>query len=82
MVYFGPPEKAVGWFCSLGYVYEQWRDGAVSDWLIDLVSVGFQKPEVRCVWQLQYCSVEIRLLVEVFVHGQVPCWTLLHDGLR
>lgn len=46
MVYFGPPEKAVGWFSSLGFRYEQWRDGAESDWLIDLVSVSFHKPEV------------------------------------
>ena len=46
MLYFGAPEKAVDWFSQLGFRYEQWRDGAVSDWLIDLVSVGFQKPEV------------------------------------
>ncbi|KAK9802008.1 hypothetical protein WJX73_010401 [Symbiochloris irregularis] len=45
MVYFGPPEKAVAWFTVLGFSYEQWRDGAASDWLIDLVSVSFQKPE-------------------------------------
>ena len=45
-MYFGPPEAAVEWFSQLDYRYEQWRDGAVSDWLIDLVSVGFLKPEV------------------------------------
>lgn len=44
-VYMGPPDKAVDWFSGvLGYPYQAVRDGAVSDWLMDLVSVGFQKP--------------------------------------
>ena len=45
-LYFGPPESAVGWFDkSLGYPYQVTRDGAASDWLMDLVSVGFAKPD-------------------------------------
>ena len=44
-LYFGPPQRALDWFSgSLGYSYSYQRDGAVSDWLMDLVSVGFQKP--------------------------------------
>lgn len=45
-LYFGSPERVLGWFSdTLGYPYDYSRDGAVSDWLMDLVSVGFQKPE-------------------------------------
>ena len=45
-LYFGPPDAAVGWFDkSLGYPYQASRDGAASDWLMDLVSVGFAKPD-------------------------------------
>ena len=45
-LYFGSPERVLGWFAdTLGYPYDYARDGAVSDWLMDLVSVGFQKPE-------------------------------------
>ena len=43
-LYFGLPGEAVAWFSgSLGYAYEPAQDGAVSDWLMDLVSVGFSK---------------------------------------
>ena len=47
VLYFGPPSSAVPWFGSLQYDYLPERDGNVSDWLLDLVSVGFTKPEVR-----------------------------------
>ena len=44
-LYFGPPSRAMDWFSgSLGYTYNQGRDGSISDWLMDLVSVGFGKP--------------------------------------
>jgi ATP-binding cassette subfamily G (WHITE) protein 2 len=44
-LYFGRPEDARAWFGdALGYDYELGRDGAVSDWMMDLVSVGFAKP--------------------------------------
>ena len=43
-LYFGLPQEAVAWFSgSLGYAYAPAQDGAVSDWLMDLVSVGFSK---------------------------------------
>ena len=43
-LYFGVPDEAVHWFSSsLGYTYAPAQDGAVSDWLMDLVSVGFSK---------------------------------------
>lgn len=45
VTYGGPPERAAAWFTlGLGYPYEPDRDGALSDWLMDLVSVRFQKP--------------------------------------
>lgn len=43
-LYFGAPDEAVDWFSnSLGYTYDPGHDGSVSDWLMDLVSVGFSK---------------------------------------
>ena len=43
-LYFGLPQEAVAWFSgSLGYAYAPAQDGALSDWLMDLVSVGFSK---------------------------------------
>ena len=45
-LYFGRPDRALAWFSdALGYDYDLLRDGAVSDWMMDLVSVGFAKPE-------------------------------------
>ena len=45
-LYFGAPDDAAPWFDrGLGYEYDALRDGAVSDWLMDLVSVGFAKPD-------------------------------------
>jgi hypothetical protein len=44
-LYFGAPNRAVHWFGGhLGYTYQPQQDGAVSDWLMDAVSVGFTKP--------------------------------------
>lgn len=45
-LYFGDPSGAIAWFQDqLGYQYIAERDGAPSDWLIDLVAVGFTKPK-------------------------------------
>eukprot|EP00884_Botryococcus_braunii_P017815 jgi/Botrbrau1/4717/Bobra.0218s0033.2 len=45
-LYFGDPSRAISWFQDeLGYQYVAERDGAPSDWLIDLVAVGFTKPK-------------------------------------
>jgi hypothetical protein len=45
-LYFGSPESAPTWFdWGLGYPYDPDRDGSVSDWLIDLISISFQKPK-------------------------------------
>ena len=44
-LYFGPPGGVAPWFGErAGFRYAPRRDGAVSDWIIDLVSVGFAKP--------------------------------------
>lgn len=52
-LYSGEAEGAQPWFTNrLGYPYNAQLDGAVSDWLMDLVSIGFAKSEAhhrRCV---------------------------------
>lgn len=45
-LYSADPSGVVAWFASsLHYPFDQRADGAASDWLMDLVSVGFTKPE-------------------------------------
>ena len=45
-LYAADPRGVVTWFAnSLHYPFDQRADGAASDWLMDLVSVGFTKPE-------------------------------------
>ena len=43
-------------FSSLGYTYSPAQDGAISDWLMDLVSVGFSKQ--HRLW-LQVCTLAL-----------------------
>lgn len=84
MVYAGPPERAAAWFClGLGYTYERGRDGALSDWLMDLVSVRFAKPcdlASRCgpSWRCtMHCP--FTLLIALKAHSQprlvTYCWS-------
>lgn len=58
-LFYGTPERVLPWFSgTLGYPYKQEHDGAVSDWLMDLVSVGFQKPasfQNRCAPARRVC---------------------------
>ncbi len=45
-LYFGPPQEAISWFSDcLGYTFWPDQRGAEADWLMDLVSVGFSKPQ-------------------------------------
>lgn len=45
-LYAGPPSQCVPWFENkLGCKYDETAGGAVSDWVMDTVSVGFNKPE-------------------------------------
>jgi ABC-type multidrug transport system ATPase subunit len=44
-IYFGPPGSAVKWFSELEYVYCVGQV-SVSDWLLDTVSVGFDRTTV------------------------------------
>lgn len=43
-MYTGSPMGALAWFEGMHFHYRPDRDGILSDWLIDLVSVGFCKP--------------------------------------
>ncbi len=47
-LYSGPLAGAVPWFSAgLGFAYDPARHGIAPDWIIDLVNVGFDKPQVR-----------------------------------
>lgn len=43
-MYSGAPHQVLHWFESMQYLYNPHKHSALSDWLIDLVSVGFDKP--------------------------------------
>ncbi|KAF6258116.1 hypothetical protein COO60DRAFT_1520342 [Scenedesmus sp. NREL 46B-D3] len=45
LMYTGPTEQLVPWFTSLGYAYDHELHGMASDWALDLVSLGFTKPQ-------------------------------------
>jgi ABC-type multidrug transport system ATPase subunit len=47
MMYSGDREGLVPWFAEgCGYPYDPAMHGLASDWVMDLVNVGFTKPEV------------------------------------
>jgi len=46
MMYSGPREDLVPWFVNhCGYPYDAVKHGLASDWVMDLVNVGFSKPQ-------------------------------------
>lgn len=45
LMYTGPTEDLTRWFTSLGYHYDAAEHGMASDWALDLVSLGFAKPQ-------------------------------------
>ena len=45
LMYTGPTADMVGWFGSLGFCYDPSCHGVSSDWALDLVAVGFNKPK-------------------------------------
>ena len=51
MLYAGPRQQLVPWMSgTLGYgPYCPERYGMAADWVMDLVNVGFRKPQVRMV---------------------------------
>lgn len=44
-MYTGPTDNLVPWFKSLGYYHDLQEHGVASDWALDLVSLGFTKPQ-------------------------------------
>ena len=43
-MFLHPPEDCVAWFHGeLGFPYDPDHDGAVADWVIAVISIGFQK---------------------------------------
>jgi hypothetical protein len=56
-MYFGPRDGLMPWFSeTLGYSYNPAMHGMVSDWVMDLVNIGFRKPQVGCLLSSR-CSV-------------------------
>ena len=45
-MYSGPREGLVGWFTGLGYGYDPIVQGSPSDWVMDLVNIGFGEQQV------------------------------------
>eukprot|EP00878_Enallax_costatus_P000100 GHUV01000134.1.p1 GENE.GHUV01000134.1~~GHUV01000134.1.p1 ORF type:complete len:870 (+),score=236.10 GHUV01000134.1:1054-3663(+) len=46
LMYFGPREDLVTWFTDgCNYPYDPKMHGLASDWVMDLVNIGFKKPE-------------------------------------
>jgi len=45
LMYTGPTDELTKWFTSLGYDYDPGTHGMASDWALDLVSLGFTKPQ-------------------------------------
>ncbi|CAD7703071.1 unnamed protein product [Ostreobium quekettii] len=47
LMYWGAPKDAVPWFSgTLGYKYDAERDDSPPEWLMDLISIEFSKPEI------------------------------------
>jgi len=78
VTYCGPPERAAAWFTAgLGYEYEPARDGAPSDWLMDLVSVRFAKPADlarRCAHRGRRGGMGLGQRQDQPLARQLPCW--------
>lgn len=45
LMYTGPTDGLTRWFTSIGYHYDPAEHGMASDWALDLVSLGFTKPQ-------------------------------------
>jgi len=45
-MYSGPREGLVGWFTGLGYGYDPIVQGSPSDWVMDLVNIGFGEQQL------------------------------------
>jgi hypothetical protein len=64
LMFFGPPDDLVPWFDRLGYKYDAAAHGVASDWALDLVAIGFQKPvhlfghSITTMEQLQAASIQ------------------------
>ena len=53
MMYSGPRDGMVPWFDEhCGYRYDPAMHGLPSDWVMDLVNIGFKKPEVSVPFRL------------------------------
>jgi hypothetical protein len=63
-MFHGAPDDLVTWFDHLGYKYDPAAHGVASDWALDLVAIGFQKPvqlyghSITSMEQLQAASVQ------------------------
>jgi hypothetical protein len=64
LMYHGSCDHMLEWFISLGYPYDASVAGVASDWVLDLVAIGFQKPKhfyghtIRSFDELQDASTQ------------------------
>lgn len=58
LMYTGPTDQLTRWFTSLGYDYDPSTHGMASDWALDLVSLGFSKPQQGALQQEQEGEAE------------------------
>jgi ABC-type multidrug transport system ATPase subunit len=49
-MFFGDPAEAVRWFGQIGYFFPAQNAEGLSDWLLDLISIGFHKPSQAGRW--------------------------------
>jgi hypothetical protein len=75
-MYTGPTDGLTRWFTSLGYHYDPSDHGMASDWALDLVSLGFAKPQQvarpehnepqvkNCPWGVSWAARAIALALE------------------
>lgn len=62
LMYHGLRESMVPWFATQGYSYDPTQHGVASDWALDLVAIGFDKPKrfyghtITTMEQLQHAS--------------------------
>mmetsp|Transcript_35375 Transcript_35375/g.64765 ORF Transcript_35375/g.64765 Transcript_35375/m.64765 type:complete len:717 (+) Transcript_35375:65-2215(+) len=73
LMYAGPSEKAVDWFGSLGY-HVEFSATNPADWLVDLVTIGFDKGENSKEEEDKTIRTPTQLR-EASIHFSASSWT-------
>jgi len=65
-MFFGAPADAVRWFGQIGYPFPAQEAEGLSDWLLDLISIGFHKPAQACRLSCSDFTPASTVLVDTF----------------